>query len=141
MAGYALTKVPAPGKTPSVYAGGCLDGSSPSSSSSPSQSQPDSGAPSSKSSGGSSQSDLKGNNSGKPVAFAEPVIECLKKIAKQADQALGIAKYHMHPGEYKPLAMNPASPSVNKPMSMLEKTCEMTIMLKEASIKANNFKV
>ena len=141
MAGYALTKVPAPGKTPSVYAGGCLDGSSPSSSSSPSQSQPDSGAPSSKSAGSSSQSDLKGNNSGKPVAYAEPVIECLKRLAKQADQALGIAKFHLHPGEYKPLAPSPGSPSANKPMAMAEKTCEILVNSKEASIKANRFKV
>ena len=47
----------------------------------------------------------------------------------------------MHPGEYKPLAPNPVSPSVQKPMAMMEKSCEMNVMSKEASIKANNFKV
>ena len=140
-AGFYITKLPAPGKTPSVYAGGCLDGASPSASSSPSQSQPDSSSPASKKSGSSSQTDLKGKGQGKPVAFAEPTIECLKKIAKQADQALGIAKYHMHPGEYKPLAMNPLSEAVKKPKALLEKTTEMFVNSKESKIKTNNFKV
>ena len=140
MAGFAITKVPAPGKTPSVYAGGCLDGTSPGSSSQPSQQQPDSNAPASNASGKSAQTDMKGGGKGKPLAYAEPVIECLKELAKQADKALGIAKYHMHPGEYKPLAMNPASPATAKPPSNLEKTTQTKVASKESSIKANNFK-
>jgi hypothetical protein len=139
MAGYALTKVPAPGKTPSVYAGGCLDGSSPSSSSSPSPKQPDSGAPSSKSSGGGTDTDLKGNKLGKPVAYAEPVIACLKSIAQQADKAMGMAKSHMHPGEYEALAMS--GNATEGPAASSEKTSEKFVMGIEATIRANNFKV
>ena len=140
-AGFYITKLPAPGKTPSVYAGGCLDGASPSSSSSPSQKQPDSSSPASKKSGSSTDTDMKGKGKGKPLAFAEPVIDCLKQIAKQADKAVGIAQYHMHPGEYKPLCMNPVSPSVKKPLASLEKTTTMVVNLKQESIKAKNFKV
>ncbi len=140
-AGFYITKLPAPGKTPSVYAGGCLDGASPSSSSSPSQKQPDSSSPASKKSGSSTDTDMKGKGKGKPLAFAEPVIDCLKQIAKQADKAVGIAQYHMHPGEYKPLCMNPVSPSVKKPLASLEKTTTMIVNLKQESIKAKNFRV
>jgi len=139
-AGFYVTKIPAPGKTPSVYSGGCLDGSSPSSSSKPSQQKPSSSSPQSKSSGSSTQTDMKGKG-GKPLAYAEPTIEMIKECAKQADKALGIAKYHMHPGEYKPLAMNPASPAVSKPMANLEMTVQMKGMSKCPKIKVNNFKV
>lgn len=139
-AGFYVTKVPAPGKTPSVYAGGALDGATPNSSSTPSQQKPNSSSPSSKQSGSTSMTDMKGNGAGKPLAYAEPVIDLLKELAKQADMGVGIAKYHMHPGEYKPLAMNPASPSVNKPLYAMEMTTQMKVNLKSMQIKANNFK-
>jgi hypothetical protein len=140
-AGFYITKLPAPGKTPSVYSGGCLDGASPKSSSTPSQAQPNSSSPASKGSGSSTDSDMKGGGKGKPLAFAEPVIECLKEVAKQADKALGLAKYHMHPGEYKPLAMSPSSPSVDKPMSKMEKSSYSKVNSKQESIKVKNFRV
>lgn len=139
-AGFYVTKVPAPGKTPSVYAGGALDGASPNSSSTPSQQKPDSNSPSSKQSGSTSMTDMKGNGAGKPLAYAEPVIDLLKELAKQADLGVGIAKYHMHPGEYKPLAMNPASPSVYKPLYAMEMTTQMKVNIKSMQIKADNFK-
>lgn len=139
-AGFYVTKVPAPGKTPSVYAGGAMDGASPNSVAKPSQQKPDSSSPSSKQSGSTSTTDMKGKGQGKPLAYAEPVIDLLKEIAKQADKGVGIAKYHMHPGEYKPLAMNPASPAVNKPLFATEMTTQLKVNMKSMQIKANNFK-
>ncbi|MGL4949692.1 MAG: hypothetical protein ACRC5M_04860 [Anaeroplasmataceae bacterium] len=139
-AGFYVTKMPAPGKMPSVYAGGALDGNSPGTSSKPQSSQPDSSSPKTESTSSGSVTDMKGGGKGKPLAYAEPVIDALKAIAKQADKGVGLAKYHMHPGEYKPLAMNPASPSVQKPPAALEKTAEMNVNKSSNKIKATNFK-
>ena len=112
-AGFYITKAAAPGKTPSVYSGGALDGASVGSSSSPSQQSPNTSSPSSKSAGSSSMTDFKGT-SGQPVAYAKPTIQALQAIAKVADSALGLATFHGHPGEYKPLATGPF-PSSPKP--------------------------
>lgn len=139
-AGFYVTKVPAPGKTPSIYSGGALDGASVGSSSNPPQSKPSSTSPSSKQSGSTSTTDMKGNFMGKPLAYADPVKTCLQTIAKVADQALGIAMFHMHPGEYFPLAMNPVTPSVPKQpsstMQVATPACTSLIPL----IAASNFK-
>ena len=139
-AGFYVTKVPAPGKTPSVYAGGALDGASPQSSSSPSSQQPNSSSPSSKSSGSTSVTDMKGSGSGKPLAYAQPVIDCLTKLATQTDMAVGWSKYHFHFPDYIPLCPIPVSPSTPKPMALLEKTCTIDVLGKRFSIPANNFK-
>lgn len=139
-AGFYVTKVPAPGKTPSVYSGGALDGKEAQSSQEPQQQKPNSQSPSSKQQGSSSVTDMKGSGMGKPLAYAEPVKKCLEAIAKQADKALGIANYHMHPGEYKPLAPNPVTPSTQKPMASLEMNSYMTYMSNSPQIAASNFK-
>jgi hypothetical protein len=139
-AGFYVTKVPAPGKTPSVYAGGALDGASPQSSRTPSSKQPDSSSPASKSSGSTSVTDMKGKSSGKPLAYAQPVIDCLTKLATQTDMAVGWSKYHFHFPDYKPLCPIPTSASSPKPNALMEKTCTNTIMGKRTSIPSNNFK-
>lgn len=139
-AGFYITEIPAPGKTPSVYAGGALDGASPQSSVTPKQQKPNSKAPSSKKSGSTSITDFKGAGKGKALAYAEPVIDLLKTVAKQADKGVGLAKYHMHPGEYKPLAMNPVSPATPKPAYAMEMTSQMKVNANSMKIKANNVK-
>lgn len=138
-AGFYVTKVPAPGKTPSVYAGGALDGTSPSSSSTPSQQKPSPSSPQSKASGSSAMTDMKGV-SGQPLAYAKPTVEALKAVANVADQALGLAMFHMHPGEYKPLAPNPGSPSAPKPSATSMKMATPQVTAQSQLIPANNFK-
>ena len=139
-AGFYITKVPAPGKTPSIYSGGALDGTSPQSSSTPKSQKPSSDSPASKSSGSGSQTDMVGGGKGKPLAYADPVIDCLKAIAQQADKAAGQANSHIHPQNYKFLCCNPAEVTVPTPMSLLEKTATLKVMTSEMQIKASNFK-
>lgn len=112
-AGFYITKMAAPGKTPSVYSGGALDGASVGSASTPSQSSPNTSSPSSKAAGSTSMTDMKGVG-GQPLAYANPVNAALQAVAKVADMAYGLATFHGHPGEYKPLSPGPF-PSSPKP--------------------------
>lgn len=139
-AGFYVQKVPAPGKTPSVYAGGALDGNSPQSSSTPSAQKPDSNSPTSKAGGNGTQTDMVGGGKGKPLAYAEPVIECLKEIAKQADKAAGQANSHLHPQNYMFMCCNPMETTVASPLALLEKKCTIKVSTSESKIKAMNFK-
>lgn len=139
-AGFYVTKVPAPGKTPSVYAGGALDGASPQSSSTPTSQQPNPMSPSTEATGSTSMTDMKGNKAGQPLAYAMPVITCLTALATQADLAAGWSKFHFHFPDYIPLCPHPSTPSIPKPNAMMEKTTTITVSTTSPNIPAVNFK-
>jgi len=139
MAGLVITKVSAPGKTPSIYSGGAINGASVGApSTSVAMAKPDSSAPNSMAVGPTSVSDFKGKG-GQPVAYALPTIAALTAVARVADQAYGLAMFHGHPGEYKPLAPSPA-PTAPKGGASNFKVATMAVGGLSSVIPATNFK-
>jgi len=142
-AGFYITGMAAPGPLPSIYSGGALSGASPASAAAapkPKEAKADSSSPGSKKQGDETDTDMKGKGRGKPLAYAEPVKKALNDIAKQADKAVGMARFHMHPGDYIPLAPLPMVPAVEKPLAMLEMTAFIKTQIHAAQIPATKFK-
>ena len=75
-----------------------------------------------------------------PLRQRFPTKKALNDIAKQADKAVGMARFHIHPGDYIPLAPLPMVPAVEKPLAMLEFTAFIKTQVHAAQIPATKFK-
>jgi hypothetical protein len=97
-------------------------------------------SPGGKANGPTSMCDMKGGGAGRPLSYADTTNSMIAAVAAIADQALGTAMFHIHPGAYKPLAPNPAVPSVPGPPAMAMKVATPMVSSMQAMAIATNFK-